>query len=171
MPLHSTRGTPVPWRMSTRIRWPPAATYVSVISVLEDVRTRRRREWRKAVATKCLRRIDFWTAAFGEPVHVVRPPRVFDRFGCGGPVVGGDVVDGSGAEGRLGVARRVDQCGDVSARGQHVGVVLASQQLRAAIGRLPWADVVGETADHVCVRGDLAQVDWAAEHTDRTWRG
>ena len=76
-------------------------------------------------------------------------------------------VDRAGPERRLGVAGRVDQCRDVTAGGQHVAVVLAAEQARAAIGGLPRGDVVGDAADDVGVGGDLAQVDRAAQHADR----
>ncbi len=82
------------------------------------------------------------------------------------PLLGILDVDRTGAERRLGVAWRVDQCRDVTAGGQHVAVVLAAQQSRTAIGGLPWGDVVGDAADDVGVRGDLVQVDRAAQHAD-----
>src|SRR6478672_9329333 len=121
---------------------------MSAPSAFVDIAARCGGQRWKALPAKVLRRLDLGSAARAQPSQVVRPPRVPGGLVLGDPVLGrAVVVDRAGAIARLRVAGWVDQCGNVTAGGQHVGGVLAAEQTGAAVGGLPRADVVGDTAD------------------------
>ena len=83
-------------------------------------------------------------------------PAASHSFGSAG-------VESGHLEGRLRVARRVDQRGDVPA-GRQDEPALPAEQLGGAVAGLPRAEVVGDPGGDVGVDGHRGEVDRRAEH-------
>src|SRR6266545_3763030 len=110
---------------------------------VEDVRAGRLHQRAQPTAAEPGRRPPLGAAALAEPRHQVRPPAALLRLRGLQPLLRVGRVVLVGLVAGLGVARRVDQRGDVAAGGEYEAAV-AAEQLRAAVAVLPWRDVVGD---------------------------
>src|SRR5271165_5592966 len=173
MPLISSSGVRPDWpsrqarprRTDVRSTWPPTATdrRLSVV----NISTGRGGEYLVALASGPRPALAVLTAARGEPVRVVRPPAAADRLRTREPLARISRVVGRGLERGLGVARRVDHGRDVPAGGQDERD-RAAEELGSAIARLPGADVIGDSGNHVRLGVHLPEVHRRAEHPGGT---
>src|SRR4051795_13645046 len=156
--ISSSAGTAVsvPGRTDTRSVRPPDVTVRrnsppppgddETGLLVEDIGARRVGEFLQLPGPR--RRRDLLPRPLAEPGHEVGPPGALDRLRLLEPLlrVGGGVA--GDLEGRLRVSRRVDERGDMAARGQDEPVVPA-QKLGGAVAGLPRAQVIGDAGGHV----------------------
>src|SRR5215218_3617744 len=141
--ISSSGGTSgsVPARTETRSARPPAVMVCTFSAgrpaglVLADIGTRRLSQHLELTA-EVLRRGDLLPGPLAQPGGEVRPPRALDRLRPRQPLLRVGRRGVGDLEGRLRVARRVDQRRDVPVGGEDEAGV-AAEQLRGAVAGLP----------------------------------